>query len=142
MNTALVLEYEKVFAEQPKPIQFYLQGISRSTLLSIGAHFLGFEQGVVRGKSYKELLIEILGPTNKEFCQDIVARVETATRNLPGVVPIIITPESSLTFFEYAYEHGESEDSKAMDIRKSSMPNNFVYSTLCCYRLKIKLLMP
>lgn len=108
VNDALIIEYSKVFGEPPKDWQYYFRGISRKSLLTLGAHFLGFENQSPTDESFVKLLSEVLGPENAEFQAELLNRVE---RYIPNdVVPVLINTESSLTLFEYALNHKQEVD--------------------------------
>lgn len=119
LNNGLVIEYEKVFGKPPEHYSFYLKDISRDKLLAIGSHFLGFEHGLSKNDTYISLLSKILRPANLSFREELIKKIQKSVQS-PDVIPMLITPESSLTFFEYAYEHGVAEDHKnAEEIEQS-----------------------
>lgn len=119
VNDGLVIEYSKIFKEEPPEFSSYLKGISRDSLVTVGGHFLSYQNRHWQLDDFVRDIESILGETNRNFKYNLIQQIRNFTAP-HTFVPIIICPESSLTFFEFAFNHGETVTTQTDDeLRKS-----------------------
>ena len=103
MRMQLILEFREVFNEEPKELSDYLDGISRSTVLQIGTHFLSAYNNPSQLGDSKSFLETFFRRENLEFANDVYQKTRRLEQEY-GVVQIV-SIHSSLRLFEYSYEH-------------------------------------
>jgi hypothetical protein len=118
MTTVLIVEYNKLFGEEPQPLNYYLDGIGRSKLLLIGSHFLGFDAHNPRHLDYESFLNDLF-TKNVEFKLTILGMLDQMKQNASKEL-LIINTVSSLELFQYAFDHANDQETQSeVDIEKN-----------------------
>jgi hypothetical protein len=111
INDVQIVEYNKLFSEEPKPLNAYLDGISRRTLLTIGTHFLGFKD-FQRHLNYEDFINRFFHPENDRFKKKMLDKMR-ALQNVAGRRLLIVNTVSSLEFFQYVFENSKEEETQS-----------------------------
>lgn len=117
-ENVLLAEFKTVFHdEEPRSLEQYLTGISRSILLQVGAYFLGFSNQKLAYGSYKTLLETFFCSENNAFANKVYDRLQNLEKQEQekGRNPhlVIINPPSSLQLFEYGFEYLTEEETQS-----------------------------
>jgi hypothetical protein len=119
VNNRQIVEFDKLFGEEPKPIDHYLKGISRKKLLLVGTHFLGFRFHNSEDHHFSKFLAKFFHSKNETFKDLIILKCEELQERGSGQL-LIVNTESSLEFFQYAFEKGgEEEFQTELEIEKN-----------------------
>lgn len=103
-----IAEFNKVFGEEPQPIEHYLGSIKRSTLLTVGSHFLGFNAHNKEHLNYRDFFDKFFSPENEAYKINLLAMFSALKRKVKGDL-LIVNVESSLEFFQYVFENAKEE---------------------------------
>jgi hypothetical protein len=118
MTTVLIVEYNKLLGEEPQPLNHYLDGISRSKLLLLGSHFLGFDVHNPKHLDFESFINDFFSK-NTEFKSTVLGKLRHLKANASKEL-LIINTVSSLEFFQYAFDHSSDlETQNDSDIEKN-----------------------
>ncbi len=99
----ILAEYGALYDGDIPELPALLTGISRDKLLQIAAFFLGFyNRKSVLASPYE--LLSKFRPENNEFVNDLWKRIQ-ALQNSSEQKVRLISPQTALLLFEYAYDH-------------------------------------
>jgi hypothetical protein len=110
-NLKLIVEYSAVFEEEPKDLNTYLTGISRSTLLNAATFFLGFSNRKSKFEEYKDFLGMFFCQENYQLANEIYFKLN-ALRQKHQAELVIISPQASLQIFEFCFDYLTDEDTQ------------------------------
>lgn len=108
----LLVTFGEVFDEEPKDLNAYLTGISRSKLLNVGAFFLGFANRNSKFKEYKEFLSMFFRHENNKLANEIYEKLN-ALKQKEKAELTIINPLSFLQLFEFCFDNLTEDDSQS-----------------------------
>ena len=103
-SISIVLRFSEVFNEEPKELNNYLAGISRSKMLHICAFFLGFSNTHSKFEDFNDFLKMYFSPENKEFAIAFSQILRTKTNEEEASL-VLITPLTTLQLFEYSFDN-------------------------------------
>lgn len=109
----LIAEYNAVLGENPKELNYYLNGISRKSMLQVGAYFLGFKGSKSEYHDYRILVKRFFSPGNKDFAERLLDRIKQLESSENTI--IIINPQSSLKLFQFAFENLTENETQTND---------------------------
>ncbi|WP_323756061.1 hypothetical protein [Roseivirga sp.] len=104
LSNKLILEFNRVFEEDSKELSEYLTGISKETLLKIGAHFLGLKRNNSEFQTPAKFLGMFFRKENNEFAQNVLDKILLLEKETNRQVAIPIA-QSSLQLFEYTFDN-------------------------------------
>ncbi|MEQ8924341.1 MAG: hypothetical protein RLO81_00935 [Fulvivirga sp.] len=115
MNTGfslkLILEYREIFDDKPLSVSEYLKGISREKMLTVGAHFLGFNNKNSRFNDHKEFLEMYFCHENNKLANNIYTKIKTIEKNKSREI-LILNALTSLQLFEFCFENLGKENTQ------------------------------
>ena len=115
LMTQLVLPFSAIFPDEPpKQIDEYLQGISRETLMNLGCFFLGFKNQNSQYSDPVDFMKMFFSSNNAELFEKAKENIKNYRIQNGNITekPVIPYPLSSLKIFEYAFNLGESAQTK------------------------------
>ena len=104
----LILEYSKVFDDQPK-LETLLSGIGRSTLLKMSAFFLGFSNSNSEYSNPHTFVSMFFQTANHDLATYVHERIREH-QEATGAKIIIPYTLTSLSLFEYAFQNMSEEE--------------------------------
>lgn len=107
----LILEFREIFHEEPKTLKEYLSGISRSKMLMVGAHFLGFDNRKSKFNNHMEFFSMYFCGENNTFANELYKRVVKLETDRKASI-IIVNALASLQLFEYCFENLNDTDTQ------------------------------
>jgi hypothetical protein len=107
----LLVEYKDVFDDDPQTLDFYLNGISQSTLLSVASYFLGFSNTKSQFQDFTNFLSMFFRAKNNELANQINNKIK-GLRRISGEGPVIINVVSNLQLFEYCFDNLTLEETQ------------------------------
>nr|WP_121269849.1 hypothetical protein [Pedobacter schmidteae] len=108
-STVQLVEYSRVFDEQPTSLEAYLTGISRKKMLTAASFLLGFYNRESKFDDFRELLEMFFCEENNEFANEVYQKLRA--NEIQVRVPLkIINPFSALQIFEYSFDHLTDEE--------------------------------
>ncbi|MBW8050174.1 MAG: hypothetical protein FVQ77_07525 [Cytophagales bacterium] len=111
LHLKLLVEFSAVFDEEPKDLETYLTGISRSMLLNVAAFFLGFSNRKSKYENYKNLLETFFCAENNSIANQIYFKLMKLEDDKRKEI-IIIQPQSSLQLFEYCFDNLSNDETQ------------------------------
>jgi hypothetical protein len=100
----ILVTFSEIFEEEPKDLQEYLTGISRSKLLNASAFFLGFNNEKSKYKEYLDFLNMFFRKENSEIAGEIYTKLNNLKDRAQAEL-ILVTPLSILQLFEFSFDH-------------------------------------
>ncbi|MBX7141771.1 MAG: hypothetical protein K1X63_11900 [Chitinophagales bacterium] len=108
----LLVEFREIFEKsEEKSLKEFLDGISRSTILNVGAFFLGFSNNESKYDDYREFLSMFFGKENEKFANEVFKKCQALEKRTSRQL-LIVNPISSLRLFEFAFENIEDKDTQ------------------------------
>lgn len=107
----LLVTFSEVFDEEPKDLNAYLTGISRSKLLNVGAFFLGFANRNSEFKDYKDLLSMFFRQENNLLANEIYVKLNKLQQKENAEL-IIVNPLTFLQLFEFCFDNLTEDDTQ------------------------------
>lgn len=104
-----IAEFSKIFDEQPKDLNAYLTGISRSNLLKAMRFFPEFSNPNSNLKTTKEFFEMFFCAENSPYGNEVYSKIISYEQKINSQL-IIISPQSCLQLFEFCYDNLTEED--------------------------------
>jgi hypothetical protein len=108
----LLVEYSMIFDEPPKDLRTYLNGISRTVLLTSMTFFLGFANRNSKFEEFKDFLEMFFCEENNQLANQIYSKL-SSYRQARKAEPIIINPYTSLQIFEFCFNELGDENTQS-----------------------------
>jgi hypothetical protein len=116
MQVVLLIEFSDIFDEVEQPIDFYLEGISKKSLIQISAMLLAFKSTDSQFSIVENFLHYFFCQKNYPLALYVLSKVNKIKSRKKNAVPIIPNTLSSLFFAEICL----SLDENTFDIDKKS----------------------
>jgi hypothetical protein len=113
LSRATIVEYNKIIGEEPLALPIYLSGISRQKLLSLGAHFLGFNPKNEKNLDYEAFLDNFFSPENSQF-KDAMHDKLLKFHEAVGTPILIVNTVSSLEFFQFVFSRPDQPETQQL----------------------------
>jgi len=96
---------------EPLALSAYLSGISREKLLTIGAHFLGFDPQNKKYLDYEGFLNDFFAPDNVQFKNMMFGRLLSFHQTVAQPI-LIVNTVSSLQFFQFVFSRPDEPETQ------------------------------
>jgi len=122
----LLVTFSNVFDEEPKDLNAYLTGISRSKLLNVGAFFLGFANRNSQFQDYKDFLSMFFRQENNQIANEIYVKLNNLQQKENAELKIV-NPLTFLQLFEFCFDNLTEEDGQTEAESEVSIFKSILY---------------